>query len=609
MEDLKQNKKIIAVAAPAVASFFPDQFLNLNGWLKSLGVEAFFDVSLGAELTVISYLDYIKEKKPRTVIAQPCPAIVTYIEIHHPELLPFLAPADSPILHIIKMIKEFYPQYKDHKIAVISPCIAKRREYDETGLGDYNVTMIELKNILDSQKINLSSFPKVEYTGVSAERAAGFPIPGGLLDTAERFNPGIRRHTEKIEGVHNIYPYLNEISEMLNTNARLPLLIDCLNCEKGCIGGPGTSNAAKPLAMLKEPVQKRMDELEEKQHSLIGNDTYKKYHDVLSKYWKKGLYNRSYRNLSENNTIKQPSETEITEIFHSMKKFQKEDIYNCTCCGYGSCKAMATAIYNKLNKPKNCAHYILALLKENQEHIANASSLIEDINNLIQELNATISSQAKAVDHSSAETEEIITSIKDTSEMSLKQQESVKGLIEIAGRGQESMRKTIQSINEISQSVEGISSAIHIISSIAANTNLLSMNAAIEAAHAGDAGRGFAVVAGEIRRLSETTRDNSVSISRTLKSIINGISDTTKQSGETDTRIAQMSKEISGFAETMSAFMNTFNELSEKSGNITTSLVSLKEQSSAVKTSYAQMIEMTNKLAKALKDLSELSKR
>jgi hypothetical protein len=70
-----------------------------------------------------------------------------------------------------------------------------------------------------------------------------------------------------------------------------------------------------------------------------------------------------------------------------------------------------------------------------------------------------------------------------------------------------------------------------------------------------------------------------------------------------------MSKEISGFAETMSVFINTFNELSAKSGDITTSLVSLKEQSSAVKTSYAQMIEMTEKLAIALKDLSDLSKR
>jgi len=469
--------------------------------------------------------------------------------------------------------------------------------------------MIALKRFLDEKKISLSSFPQLEYTGDSAERAAGFPIPGGLLDTAERFEPGIRRNTEKIEGVFAIYPYLKEICEILNTDDELPLLIDCLNCEKGCIGGPGTGNAEKPLADLKAPVRKRMAKLEKEHNSQKGIKSFKKYNDVLKKYWKKGLYNRSYRDLSGNNTIKHPNEAELTKIFHSLKKFKKEDIYNCTCCGYGSCKAMATAIYNKLNKHENCAHFILALLKENQEHIASASDLIEGINNLIQELNDIISSQAEAVDHSSAETEEIVASIKNTSEMSLKQQESVKGLMEVAGHGQESMKKTIQSISEISKSVEGISSAIHIISSIAANTNLLSMNAAIEAAHAGDAGKGFAVVAGEIRRLSENTRENAVSISHTLTNIINGISDTTKQSGETDTRIAQMSKEISGFAETMSAFMNTFNELSAKSGNITASLVSLKEQSSAVKTSYAQIIEMTNKLAKALKDLSELSKR
>ncbi|WP_461249016.1 [Fe-Fe] hydrogenase large subunit C-terminal domain-containing protein, partial [Treponema sp. R6D11] len=107
--DIKNGTKMIAVAAPAVASVFPDRFLNLNGWLKSLGVEAFFDVSFGAELTVVSYLDYIKAKNPRTVIAQPCPAIVSFIEIYHPELIPYLAPADSPMLHTIRLVNEYYP--------------------------------------------------------------------------------------------------------------------------------------------------------------------------------------------------------------------------------------------------------------------------------------------------------------------------------------------------------------------------------------------------------------------------------------------------------------------------------------------------------------------
>jgi methyl-accepting chemotaxis protein len=279
---------------------------------------------------------------------------------------------------------------------------------------------------------------------------------------------------------------------------------------------------------------------------------------------------------------------------------------------------MAMAIFNGVNKPENCAHYTLTVLAEKtsteelnrklQEHISQASILINGISKLVQDLNAIISSQTEAVDQSAAETEGIITSIKDTSEVSHKQKDSIQGLIEVAVQGKESMQKTINSINEISQSVEGISSAIQIIASIAANTNLLSMNAAIEAAHAGEAGKGFAVVAGEIRRLSETTRENSVNISRTLKNIISAISGTSKQSGETDSRIVQMSKEINGFAETMSSLINTFNELSAKSVSITDSLVSLKEQSSTVTTSYAQMIEMIDKLTKAMKDLSDLSK-
>jgi len=618
-DDLKQGKKMIAVAAPAVASFFPNQFLNLNGWLHSLGIEAFFDVSLGAELTVITYLDYIKEKAPRTVISQPCPALVTYIEIHHPKLIPYLAPADSPILHTIKMIREYYPQYNNHKIAVISPCIAKRREYDETGLGDYNVTMIALKNFMDDKRINLSSFPKVEYTGVSAERAAGFPIPGGLLDTAERFMPGIRRNTLKIEGVHSIYPYLKEIENLLHTTTELPLLIDCLNCEKGCIGGPGTGNAHQPLAMLENPVRKRMIELERKQKPQPGKNAYKKYHNILKKYWKKGLYNRRYLDLSGNNTIKHPSKSEITEIFHSMKKYEKEDIYNCTCCGYGSCEAMATAIFNKLNKPENCAHYILALLTEKtnteelnrqlQERIAQASTLIDGINKLINKLNAAISSQAETIAQSSTATEKMIDSLRETSEISRNKQVAIKGLIEDTALSQTSMRETILSIEGISKSVEGISQAIKIISAIAANTNLLSMNAAIESAHAGEAGRGFSVVAGEIRKLSESTRENSVNISKTLKSIIDGVVVTEKKSDDTGTRITAMAKEIDSFAETMSGIINTFSELSAQSGEITNALDDLQSQSEMVKSDYAEILSMTEKLSKAMLNLTMLSNK
>jgi len=616
--DLKQGQKIVAIVAPAAASVFHEQYLNLNGWLKSVGVDAVFDVSFGAELTVVSYLEHIKVNNPRTVIAQPCPAIVSFIQIYHPELLPYLAPADSPMLHTAKLVREYYPEYKNHKLVIISPCIAKRREFDETNIGDYNVTMFALKNYFQEQNISLSSFPEVEYTGPQAERAVGFSTPGGLMDTAERFVPGIRRKTHKTEGVHTIYPYLKEISKLLeDEEVEFPLLIDCLNCEKGCNGGPGTGNSKVAVPLLENPIRKRRAKLEEYHKPQKGEWVYKKYHQVLNKYWKKDLYNRGYRNLSDNNTIKRPNEEELKAIYATMKKFSEKDIYDCTSCGYGSCKSMATAIFNGINKKEHCAHYILEMLEEERkvqdlidlltEHINNATSLIDGIVQIVHDLYESIDNQSKSVEESSKKTEIMVNSLMTTSELSQKKRKDIKGLLDNTNQSQESMRETILSIQGISQSVDGIASAIKIISAIAANTNLLSMNAAIEAAHAGEAGKGFAVVANEIRRLSETTRENSHNISQTLKNIIDGIAKTSKQSDDTGVRINGMSKEISSFADTMTTLINTFNELSAESGEITNALCDLRDISNSVKTDYDRMLKMTNQLRDSMHELASIA--
>jgi len=124
VEALGRGEKMVAVAAPALASSFPGTYKRVLGWLKKAGVAACFDVGFGAELTVKSYVEHLRSNKPKLVISQPCPAIVSYIEVYRPDLLSYLAPADSPMLHTIKMIRDYYPEYRSHRILILSPCAA-----------------------------------------------------------------------------------------------------------------------------------------------------------------------------------------------------------------------------------------------------------------------------------------------------------------------------------------------------------------------------------------------------------------------------------------------------------------------------------------------------
>jgi iron only hydrogenase large subunit-like protein/uncharacterized protein YoxC len=621
---LDKKNKVIAIVAPAAASNFPGQYLNLNGYLKSRGAEAVFDVSFGAELTVFSYIKYIQEKRPAFCIAQPCPAIVTYIEIYHPELLPYLAPADSPMLHIIKMIREYHPQYRDYKIGVISPCIAKRREFDETGHGDYNVTFLALYEYLRQKKVDLASFPAVEYDNPPAERAVTFSMPGGLLITAERDSPGIGRVTRKIEGVHTIYPYLADVAKTISSgggkNGELPLLVDCLNCEKGCNGGTGTRNGETPMDKLESPIWKRRAEMEANYgNSLSVEKNKKKVFKVLARHWRPGLYDRSYRNLSENYTLKIPNNTELAQVYKSLRKYNEQDFYDCNTCGYGTCKGMAIAIFNGLNRPENCHHYDLSLIDEDKKTIADLNrnlgvqiekslEFMRGINELIGNLNDQIIQQASSIEESSAAIEQMMATITNTASMAQRRQSAIEQLVSNVEQGRASMRETIEAVESISRGVEGIGSAIKVISGIAANTNLLSMNAAIEAAHAGDAGRGFAVVAGEIRRLSETTRENSRNIAHTLTEIIGGIKATTSISSTTDALINTMAEEINGFAHTMTELIGSLGELSTGSREITIALVQLREHAEAIKDGYHGMMSQTQNLETSMQGMAQLER-
>ncbi|MBN1601554.1 MAG: 4Fe-4S binding protein [Chitinispirillaceae bacterium] len=560
---------MVAIVAPAVAANYPNNYLKLNSWLKQSGIEANFDVSFGAELTVKSYLDHIATNKPKMVIAQPCPAIVSYIQIYQPELLSYLAPADSPMLHTIKMIKEYYSVFRNHKVAVISPCIAKKREFEETGLGDYNVTMLSITRYLQEHHISLSTFDETDYDNPPAERAVLFSTPGGLLRTAEREVPNASSFSRKIEGSPHIYNYLKKLPDSLRSGYN-PLLIDCLNCEMGCNGGTGTDSYDKSpdeIEYLVEQRNQKMQEIYRKKGIPVLSKGKKALTAVIEKYWKPSLYARNYRDLSALNSIRIPRDTDLSDVYRTLNKYSDRDIFNCGACGYGSCFGMAVALFNKLNRPENCLHYQYAALNQHNmkvadavkkltgmvEAIANRSTKIADNSSNVSVAAQQISTSVNSVSLSVTDAQGIMSSINkaidgltETITEIARHSEKTRLITSTAVESVENIEKKVDLLGEASAS---ISSVIDTIIEIAEQTKLLALNATIEAARAGEAGKGFAVVASEVKELARQTNLATIDI----KVKITNIAQSTGATIEGIKNIGSVINNINQFVNTIAA--------------------------------------------------------
>ncbi|MBU1100831.1 MAG: 4Fe-4S binding protein [Bacteroidetes bacterium] len=683
LNDLRKGVKMVSVVAPAVSSNFPNMYLKFNGWLKSLGVKANFDVSFGAELTVKSYLEHVKENGPKCIIAQPCPAIVSYVEIYKPELIKYLAPADSPMMHTIKMVKKYYKEYSSHKTVIISPCIAKKREFEEVGMGDYNVTMKKIKEYIEKEKINLNRFAEVDYDNPSAERAVLFSTPGGLLRTAEREHPGIENLTRKIEGPEVIYHYLNELPESIQKGFN-PLLIDCLNCEAGCNGGTGTDRS-KSMDEIEHHVEKRNLQMQEKYKTKYSKKTdLKKIRKLVDSRWEKGLYDRKYVDHSQKylSEIKIPSKIDFDAIYKALNKREEKDYKDCAACGYDSCEKMAIAIHNGLNKKENCHHYleniqefilsnmsmihqfakgdltvrfydegdsdVAGLFKEFNEAVGHFRNLVGELNEVVlrtedtsNEIVSTSRQMAEGNLEQNTKSQEVSAFIEQVTSTILDTHASASLAADVAGKagqsaveGSKIVNNTIEGMIKIDRvvseaaaiierlggSTDKIGEIIQVIDDIADQTNLLALNAAIEAARAGEQGRGFAVVADEVRKLAERTSKATSEISSMIKSIIDethtavksiesGTEEVSKGKDESILAGKSLEEILSGSSkvvEAVSKVANNSESQSQRADQINTSIetiVNITRESSAGITQLSGSAETLNDLTYKLRSL------
>ncbi len=239
--------------------------------------------------------------------------------------------------------------------------------------------------------------------------------------------------------------------------------------------------------------------------------------------------------------------------------------------------------------------------------IEKSTGSIDKIRTSISALNVQIEGQSAMVEETTAAVTEMLTSLDNMGRIMEKDRISSDNLVQEAESGRKVFESASAMIAEIPRNIDIIRDMAGVIKHIASQTDLLAMNAAIEAAHAGDAGRGFSVVADEIRKLSEASTRSSREISDSIGGIVRTIETATSANAETTKAFASINSRISEVSSSLTELFGNIGEIRTGSRQILTAMVELRDRTLKVKEGSNSMEDGSSEINAMMEDLRRIS--
>jgi methyl-accepting chemotaxis protein len=235
--------------------------------------------------------------------------------------------------------------------------------------------------------------------------------------------------------------------------------------------------------------------------------------------------------------------------------------------------------------------------------VTETSATMEQVTLNIEKLSGSVEEQTHSVAQSSSAIEEMLANIQSVTQTLVRNVENVNELNAASEEGRRSLQEVSRDIQEIARESEGLLEINLVMQTIASQTNLLSMNAAIEAAHAGEAGRGFAVVADEIRKLAENSGKQSKTISAVLKRIKDSIDVITKSTNAVLDKFQAIDDRVRIVSDQESNIRNAMEEQGAGSQQILEAISKLNDLTHKVKQGSVEMLVGSKEVINESKNL------
>ncbi|MDR1220786.1 MAG: methyl-accepting chemotaxis protein [Treponema sp.] len=239
--------------------------------------------------------------------------------------------------------------------------------------------------------------------------------------------------------------------------------------------------------------------------------------------------------------------------------------------------------------------------------VTETNATMGQITENIEQLSRHIEKQSENIARSSSAIEEMLANITSVTQTLIRNGDNVKNLADASEIGRNGLQEVASDIQGIARESEGLLEITAVMENIASQTNLLSMNAAIEAAHAGESGKGFAVVADEIRKLAESSGEQSKTIAGILKKIKESIDKIMKSTDSVLNRFEAIDKGVKTVSEQEENIRHSMEEQNSGSQQILESIGQLNDLTKLVKSGSEEMRTGSREVISESKNLSGLT--